>query len=138
MAIWERYSQQTNLSTVATHTNFQIFTNSQTDELFESSDVVIVDGIVIVHCDTDDLCGFRLLILPPNVTSGEIDENDPAPFDPAVYYSWFYSRGPLVFRLRSKKTIFPGYSLWGQSWKEKGSNLTLLNSGEHLYFQVMH
>ncbi len=138
MAIWERYQAGHLLSTAGTHQNSELLQNQQADENFESGDIVFVDGIITVLTDTDDLCGVRLLILDEEVTSGGFDENDPEPHQPQVWYTWFVGRGPLVFRLRSKKTLPPEHKLWLQSWKALGSASTNIRSGILLYEQFKH
>ena len=100
--------------------------------------MVGVDGIVTVTCDTVNLMGVRLLVLPETMVSGDFDENTIAPHDQAVWYSWFAAAGPLVFRLRSKKTIPSNYKLWLQIWKEGGGTATVCRVGLMLLWVVKH
>ncbi len=138
MPVWERYDGSDSLGAVGAHVNTEVFQNVQGDENFESSEVVGVDGILTVVTDTDDLVGIRLLTLINNVATGDFDENDPKPNERSVWYSFFAARGPMVFRLRSKKTIYPGYKLWVNTWKAQGANTTILNWGFHVLWQVKH
>ncbi len=138
MPVWERYHGANTLSTAGTHANTEVFHNFQADENFESSDVVIVDGIVTFLTDTDDLCGARLLIVPEEILTASLTEDVPQPHNQMVYYSWFLGRGPMVFRLRSKRTIPPEHKLWVQAWKANGSASTAIRWGMHLLFVVKH
>ncbi len=138
MPVWERYHNTFTLTTAGTHGNIELFHNFQADENFESSDVVIVDGILTVHTDTDDLMGLRLLIVPEEILTATLTEDVPQPHNDMVYYSWFAARGPMVFRLRSKRTVPPEHKLWMQGWKAVGSTSTILSFGIHLLFVVKH
>ncbi len=138
MPVWERYSGQNTLVAGGEHINTNVFSNTQSDENFESSDVVAVDGILTVQTDTDDLCGVRLLVLDGTISSGSITESDPAPHERGVWYSFFAARGPMVFRLRSKKTVPPAFNLWLETWKEQGSTSTKVNWGFHVLWVVKH
>ncbi len=138
MAIWERYQAGHTVAAAGVHVNSELLHNFQGAENFESGDIVFVDGILTVITDTDDLCGVRLLIAHENITSGALTEDSPAPHEPGVWYSWFCARGPLVFRMRSKKTLPPEHKLWLQTWKALGSTSTICNSGILLYEQFKH
>ncbi len=141
MAVWERYDDETTLAAVGSHTNREVFHNFQGDENFESSDVVIVDGIMTFITDTDDLCGARLLVVPEEILTAALTEDIPQPHNDMVYYSWFVARGPMVFRLRSKRTIPPEHKLWMQVWKATtggGTTSTTVRWGAHLLFVVKH
>ncbi len=134
---WERFSDAQNLTTAGSHTNLELFSNQPDpaaggDVLFER-DVVIVDGIVTIHTDTDDLCGVRLVVAHEIIASGDISDTVPAEHDDMLYYSWFVARGPMIFRLRSKKTIHPNEKLWLTSWKENGSTATTIRTGMRLF-----
>ncbi len=141
MPVWERYDRSEVLTAQGGHVNREIFHNLQADENFESSDVVIVDGIVTFITDTDDLCGARLLVVPEEILDGTLTEDVPQPHNDMVYYSWFVARGPMVFRLRSKKTVPPEHKLWMQVWKATsggGTTATTIRWGLHVLFVVKH
>ncbi len=135
MAIWQRFSGTATLGTPGAHSNFEVLINGQESDAFESKDLVIVDGIVVVHCNTDELMGMRFIIAEETIVTGDLNELAPLPHSDMVYYSWFFSRGPLVFRLRSKRTIPNEYTLWAQLWKEQGGTSTVTHWGAHLYIQ---
>lgn len=138
MPVWERYHGEDTLGAVGTNVNTEIFFNTQADENFEASDVVGVDGILTVLTDTDALCGVRLIVAPSGLVSGDLTEDIPNPHDRMIWYSWFVGRGPMVFRLRSKKTIPPEYKLWMQSWKAAATLSTEVRWGLHVLWVVKH
>jgi len=138
MPVWERYDLDPVLAAQGAHSNTQVFKNEEDTDNFQSADVVIVDGIITVITDTDDLCGVRLIIASELLVSGDLTEDAPAPHDNMVYYSWYAARGPLVFRLRSKRTIPPEYALWVQAWKARGTVSTTVRIGAHFLFVVKH
>lgn len=138
MPVWERYDGANTVSAAGDHANNEVFHNFQADENFEASDVVIVDGIVTFITNTDDLCAARLLIVPEEILTATLTEDVPQPHNDMVYYSWYVARGPMVFRLRSKRTIPPEHKLWIQLWKANGSTSTSIRWGMHLLFVVKH
>ncbi len=138
MPVWERYSQTQTLTSVGEHGNTLVFANEANVDNFQSADIVVVDGIITIHTNTDDLIGARLLVVPEALVSADLNEDDPEPHHTQVYYSWFVARGPLVFRLRSKKTIPPEHNLWMQLWKAQGANATIVNTGQHILLQLKH
>ncbi len=138
MPVWERYDGTVSLGAVGTHANAEIFANAQADENFEASDVVGVDGILTLITDTDDLCGLRLIVAPEEMVTGDITEDIPQPHSRMIWYSWFAARGPMVFRLRSKKTVPPEHKLWVNMWKARGTATTNLNWGLHVLWVVKH
>ncbi len=138
MPIWERYSVDNTLVAAGSIVNDQLFHNEEDTDNFQSADVIIVDGIVTVITTTDNLVGVRLVIAHEIMVSGDLTQFQPAPHDRMVYYSWFCARGPLVFRLRSKKTIPPENKLWLQTWKEKGALSTEVKVGVHMFLHLKH
>lgn len=138
MALWERYDQTSTLTTVGSHFNTEILYNSEDTDNFQNADLVLVDGIVTIITDTDDLCGVRFVLLPDVVASGSISMDDPDPDSRQVWYSFFCARGPLVFRLKSKKTLFPQHKLWMTVWKARGTASTVINTGEQFLMQLKH
>jgi len=138
MPVWERYDGSISLGAVGSHDNRELFANFQADENFEASDVVIVDGILTLITDTDNLFGVRLLIVPEEILTGILTEDVPQPHNDMVYYSWYAARGPMVFRLRSKRTVPPEHKLWLQTWKAQGGDTSILRWGIHLLNVVKH
>ncbi len=138
MPIWERYDTTNTLGAVGDHGNTELLHNQQADENFESIDLVFVDGIVTIITNTDDLIGVRLLILDEQILTANINEDDPEPHNPAVWYTWFAARGPMVFRLRSKKTLPPEHKLWLNVWKARGTTASTVNAGFLLYEAAKH
>jgi len=138
MALWERYQGEQTLVTLGSHHNRELLYNEEDTDNFQQADLVVVDGIVTLHTDTDDLVGARLLVLHDSILTGVFNENDPSPDDPQVYYNFFIARGPLPFRLRSKKTIPPSHKLWLQLWKAAGTTSTVVRFGVQVYLQLKH
>ncbi len=138
MPVWERYDGGSTIAAVGDHANTEVFANAQADENFEASNVVAVDGILTVITDTDDLCGVRLLVVPEEMLTATLTEDVPQPHNRMVWYSFYAARGPMVFRLRSKKTIPPEHKLWIQVWKASGTTSTLLRWGIHVLWVVKH
>jgi len=140
MPVWERYDGEQSHATEGAHVNQEVFHNEQAagGENFEAADVVAVDGILTVITDTDDLMGLRLLIAPEEMVSGDMDENNPQPHSRIVWYSWYAARGPMVFRLRSKRTVPPEYKMWLQTWKARGTTATQIRWGLHILWVVKH
>ncbi len=133
MALWIRGSVSSTLGSVGSHSNTEESQlHNQTDNVFEDSDLVIVDGFLTLITDTDALCGFRFVRRPEEDVDGDINENDPQEGDPRIWYSMFHARGPVTYRLRSKFTIFPQHKLWSTSWKEAGAASTVLSAGWRL------
>ncbi len=134
MPSWTRHSHAATLSTEdATNNKELIHNNPTTAEPWTASRLVIVDGFVTLISDTDNLCGCRLLVVPEDIVDGDIDATNPEDPDPSIYYSFFFGRGPMVFRLRSKKTIGPNDKLWVSLWKESGTDSTIARAGLRLY-----
>ncbi len=139
MPVWERYDGEHTLTgTIGSHENQEIFHNFQADENFEASDVVAVDGILTIITDTDDLCGVRLVVAPEEMVTTDIDEDIPQPHNKMIWYSFYAGRGPMVFRLRSKKTVSPEHKLWITSWKAHAGVATEVRWGLHVLWVVKH
>ncbi len=140
MPVWERYDGAQSHTAVGDHANQEVFHNEQAvgGENFEAAAVVAVDGILTVITDTDDLCGIRFIIAPEEILTGVMDEENPQPHSPMIWYSWFASRGPMVFRLRSKRTVPPESKLWVQTWKARGTLQTDILWGFHVLWVVKH
>ncbi len=138
MPVWERYHGSSSLSTAGSSNTSLLLANEQADEQFEAADLTVVDGIVTFLTNTDDLCGARLLVVSDQITLSGLTEDEPRVHSPEIYYSWFLGRGPMVFRLRSKKTIPPEHVLAMQVWKAVGGSLTNINWGIRALFVLGH
>ncbi len=135
MAVWQRFSRGVSLSAASSHDNTTLITNAEATNDWESRDLVVVDGIITLHTDTDNLCGARLIVAHELLVDGDLSDTNPQPFDDMIYYSWFFARGPSYFRLNSKKTIPVEHRLWLQLWKEVEADATQVNAGLLLYVQ---
>ncbi len=134
---WERFSKTSTLTTVGLHSNSELFHNaghpaSGGDNLVQR-DVVIVDGIVTIHSDTDALIGTRLVVANELIVDGDLSDTIPEEHSDMIYYSWFTARGPSYFRLRSKKSIHPEEKLWLTIWKEQEATSTIVHAGLRLF-----
>ncbi len=138
MPIWERYQNQGTVVAEGNHVNILTLNNEEDTDNFQNADLVFVDGILTVLTDTDDLVGVRLLVLHDSILTATITEDDPTPDDRAVWYTFFCGRGPLVFRLRSKKTLPSRHNLWLQYWKASGSTSTIVRTGVMVLMQLKH
>ncbi len=134
MAQWLRFSATNTISTAGAHANNQItaLTNSGTN-IWEEQDLFIVDGFIHIQTDTDNLCGVRLLVVPPTFVTGDLSDTNPSENDPVIKYSWWASRGPLPYRIKSKIRIPSDYDVWLTTWKELGGDSTVINVGMRLY-----
>ncbi len=118
--IWERYSKTANHVSEGTSTSFELFHNEVDDHYFQNAPITIVDGIVTVITNTDNLVIVRLAIHHEFVVAADLGVLSPDPGDRTIYYEWFAARGPLVFRLRSKRTMQPQQKLWLTLGKPSG------------------
>ncbi len=135
MPVWERYHGSSDFTTPNSSNRLLLLNEEDTDN-FQNADLVIVDGIMTFVTNTDDLCGARLLIAP--VGDDPTDENTPSTNHWQHYYTWFFARGPVIHRLRSKRTIPPHHNLWLQTVKFDGSNATHLSFGAQLLLVLKH
>lgn len=140
MPVWERYDGAATLTAQGDHLVTEVFHNFQADENFEASDVVAVDGIFTAITNTDNLCGVRLIVAPEEMTAADMNEDVPQPHSGLVWYQWYVARGPMVFRLRSKRTVPPEHKLWVIQWKSAngGTDATLLRWGLRMLWVVKH
>ncbi len=129
-ALWESYSETFGLTAVASQDAEEIFHNEVDDHVFASAPITIVDGIVTIITDTDDLCLVDLVIAPEHMTEALVEAV--AIHEQMSWYKWFCARGPLVFRLRSKRTIQPEHKLWVRCIKSQGGNATDIHVGLNL------
>ncbi len=136
MAIKLRFDDSATLSAAGASVNFLAFTETRQTDEWEDTPVTIVDGVLTVVTDTDDLMGVRFLApVPDLIVDGDLSDTNPVPDDPMVWYSWYCARGPLVFRMLTKRTIRPGNGVWIQVWKAQGSASTILRFGWQFMLQ---
>lgn len=95
----------------------------------ESHLMTIVDGIITLKTDGDDIFSVRLLHIPEALTIATVSATIPDESDRMVYYHWHVAGGPLVYRLRAKRSLHAGERLYLQSWKETGSVESTLHVG---------
>lgn len=132
MANWERYTFFQTVTAVGDHQNQVQEVNADLPDQ-RNADLVAVDGILTVLTNTDNLVGLRLLILDDTIATANITEDNPGPHESSVWYNFFAGRGPMVFRMRSKKTLPPNHNLWIQVWKASGTDATAV----HVGFQIL-
>ncbi len=138
MALWERYSTGATVTGVGDHTDVEILHNEEDTDNFQNGDIVFVDGICTIITNTDDLVLVRLLILHELINATQILPGNPGADDRSNWYQFFAARGPLVFRLKSKKTLPPQHKLWIQVTKEQGTAATDVLTGIMLFEQLVH
>ncbi len=138
MPIWERYDKTTTITSVGAHSNFELLSNEEDTDNFQNADLVLVDGILTIITNTDDLCACRLIVAHEALVTGDLTEDVPAPDSRMVWYTFYVGRGPLVFRMKSKKTVPPQNKLWLQMWKAQGGNSTIMHAGILLLMQLKH
>ncbi len=138
MALWERYDTQSIVTAVGDHTVSNVLLNEEDTDNFQNADLAIVDGIVTVITNSDDLVGVRLLLTDEIVDINDINEGDPEPGNRMVWYTWFCARGPLIFRLRSKRLLHPHHFLRMNIWKARGTTATTVNVGMNFLLQLKH
>ncbi len=141
MAIWERYDLSNSHTTNGAHRNHEIFHNQEDTDNFQNADVVLVDGIVTLHTNGDDLLGARFIVAYEGLVDADLTEDSPTPDSGMIWYTFFFCRGPLVFRMKSKKTIPPQHKLWLQVWKTASSGATEVSeykAGMLLLEQLKH
>ncbi len=136
MAFKDRFDGGGTLAASGDHLNTEVIHNDAPVDVWEAHSLTIVDLSLTVITDTDDVCGVRLLCpVSELLLSGDLTENNPKPEDPMVWYSWYAARGPLVFRVRTKRTIGPEFSLWVQTWKAQGATSTIIRWGMNYLIQ---
>ncbi len=131
-----RADSQATLTAVGDHINLEVLSNQSGAEPWDDHDLTIVDGQLTVITDTDNLCGARFIVANEAIGDSDLNEDNPAPEDDMVWYSFWAARGPLVFRLVSKKTVHPEHKLWIQVWKARGADATFLRWGLNLMIQA--
>ncbi len=121
MAEWFRFSSNASITNVGDSSVSEVTgLHNQLVNLWEDSDLVIVDGIVTLNVDTDTIMGCRFVRRPEFAVIGDLSETSPEENDPDIWYSFFVGKGASIFRLRSKFTIYPQYEFFTTLWKEQG------------------
>jgi len=129
-ALWESYAKTSGLSTVLSTFAVEVFHNEVDDHIFASAPITVVDGIVTCTTDGEDLFRVALVIAHESLVAADVQIVDP--HEPLMWYRWHVSKGPLVFRLRSKRTIPVEHKLWVQWLKHIGGNTQNCHVGMNL------
>ncbi len=140
MPVWEQYEQSFAITTLGSHSDRELFHNIEDTDNFQNAPVTVVDGIVTVDCPNDSFWSVRLLVTPQEMDAGDLSPTAQGRTSPLIYYHWYCSRGPLIFRLRSKRTIPIRHKLWMQGVKVFGDNATqeFMNVGLQIFLVLNH
>ncbi len=133
--LWEEFDQSTAITTEGAKITTEIFHNEVDDHVFASAPITIVDGTVTIVTDTDDLFAVKLVVVPELYVAADIEAL--ARHERENWYSWFVARGPVIYRIRSGRTIYPEQKLWVTIRKARGGNSSQIRIGE-LFFMVRH
>ncbi len=127
MSEWIEGSQDFGITTTQSiATPIEIFQNNS-DPFVRRT---IVDGYVFILTDTDDLCQVRLLGPMHNViSSGDFSFTTPGRHEAVSWYWLGCGRGPVIYRIRSKRTFNAEDELWIMGVKLRGSVLTQIKIG---------
>ncbi len=126
-ALWEEYATTSTLSTGGTDDAQELFHNEVDDHVFASAPITIVDGIATVVCSTTNLVRVKLVVAHESFVAADIDAL--GRHEPQNWYAWMCAAGPLVWRLRSKRTILPEHKLWVHLKKVAEGDSTVINCG---------
>ncbi len=133
--LWEAFSAESSLTTKGTGDADELFHNEVDDHLFASAPITFVDAICTIITETDDLFLVRFLIANEQLNSGQIQALQRHVKN--VWYGFYAARGPLVFRMPSKKTIHPEEKLWVDFFKAEGNTASIIRVGLQV-FEVRH
>ncbi len=111
-------------------TPVRLFSN---DEVSRDVPRTVVDGYVTIITNSDDLCQVRLF----GPAAEFADPSDFTFLKPArkEFISWYWlncGRGPMVFRIRSKRTFSRLEECWGVICKLRGATTTEVHVGWQL------
>ncbi len=121
MAEWIRINTDRSITTVGAHDTTEIsILHNQLTNLWEDSDLVIVDGIVTINVDTHNIMGCRIVRANETLQASDFSDTVPEENSPDIWYSWFAPFGGSIFRCPSKFSIFPQYQVWLTVWKDSG------------------
>ncbi len=133
--LWEAFSFESTLTAKGTGAAVELFHNEVDDHLFASAPITIVDGICTLITNTDDLFLVRFVVASEQLNSGQIQALQR--HQRQIWYGFYASRGPLVFRMPSKKTLWPEDKLWVDFFKAEGSSASIVRGGIQI-FEVRH
>lgn len=133
--LWEQYPFTGVLSTEGTTVQVELFHNEVDDHIFASAPITIVDGICTINTDNDNLFSVWFIVVNEEMASADVAAI--SRHERAVWYVFYAVRGPLVFRMKSKKTIFPEEKLWVRIQKDGGNTSSELRGGIQM-FMVRH
>ncbi len=133
--LWEEYSASAALSTEGTTAAEELFHNEVDDHLFASAPITIVDAIATLFVIGTDLWQVSFAVVNEDMSSAQVQllQRHERP----MWYSFYAIGGPLVFRMKSKKTIYPEEKLWVRWRKAEGSASETARMGIQL-FMVRH
>ncbi len=130
MAEWIDWDESFTVSTTQTMvTPINVFTNSA------NRDLTVVDGYVTILTDTDELCQVRMFgPVPGFASSGDFAFATPERKEALNWYWFNCGRGPMVFRIRSKRTFDPLQELWigGVKLRGAGASTLIMVAGQFL------
>ncbi len=137
MPVWEEYDGQVTLSTAGTNSALQLFHNEEDTDNFQNAPVTIVDGILTANEGSGELWQIRLIVAHEIVVAGDLGVGL-GRSSSLIWYGFYVSGGPLVFRLRSKRTIHPHHKLWIDVQKKRGDTSGILFYGLQALLQLSH
>ncbi len=126
MTEWKDFDVSFNITTEQTlGTAVNVYSQSQA-----IGDRTVVDGYVTIITDTDNLCQVRMWAPAPGFTAaGDFSFASPVRRE-AINWYWFNcGRGPMVFRLRSKRTFAQSQEWWMACAKLRGADATNVEVG---------
>ncbi len=129
-ALWESYVKSRTLSALNSKNSDELFHNEVDDHIFASAPITVVDGIATLHTRGDDMMRVKLVVAHESFAGSDIEAL--GAHEVQNWYNWFVSQGPLVFRLRSKRTIPPEHKLWATYEKVEGTASQIVTIGVNL------
>ncbi len=131
MASWEEGGFQMVVSTASSAaTAVELWQNN--DEPFHNR--TIVDGFLAVVTDQDEMCVVKLIgPVPDFAIAADFGFRVPERSEPISWYSFPAARGPLIYRIRSKRTVGPKEEIWAITEKIVASASTIVN----VYWQFL-
>ncbi len=109
-ALWEHFYFTHQIGAVGNTAGNEIFHNEVDDHIFASAPITMVDGICTLYHTGVGFSRVWLTIAHELLTAAEVQAMQL--HDSSHWYKWYIAQGPLVFRLRSKRTIPPEHKLW--------------------------
>ncbi len=96
-------------------------------ELWQNNDTpnhdrTIVDGFVTIMVNTDALHDVTLYAPAPNfAVAADFTFADPSRNEPIVWYRFGCAAGPLVYRIKSQRTLGAKEEVWAMTRQLRGS-----------------